>query len=66
VFNFIFIFMFIFVLVFPNAPRRQSGEELKPELRKDASKRRNQFALAGRIGSPDWVAKVTIQSLAAI
>jgi hypothetical protein len=59
-------FIFIFIFVFSNAPKHQSGEEPKPELRKEASKRRIRFALAGRIGSPDWVAKVTFAGLAAI
>ena len=55
-----------FVFAFQNAPKHQSGEEPKPELRKEVYKRRIRFALAGRIGSPDWVAKVTFTGLAAI
>ena len=54
-----------FIFIFPNAPKHQSGEEPKPELRKEASKWRIRFALVGRIGSPDWVAKVAFTGLAA-
>ena len=57
---------FIFIFVFSNALKHQSGEDPKPILRKEASKRRIRFALAGRFGSPDWVAKVAFTGLAAI
>ena len=60
------LFIFIFIFIFPNAPKHQSGEDPKPELRKEASKRRIRFALAGRFRSPDWVAKVAFTGLAAI